>query len=40
VRNDGARFLIVPGHATIEGEDVVRENERYAVAEKRSGRPL
>jgi hypothetical protein len=34
VRANGARYLIVPGHATIEAEDVVAENERYAVAEK------
>jgi glutathionylspermidine synthase len=36
VRGARARFLIVPGHPTIEGEEVVAENERYAVAEKSS----
>jgi hypothetical protein len=39
VRDDQARFLILPGHATVEGEDVVTENERYAVVEKSSLRP-
>ena len=34
VRSDEARFLIVPGHQTIDGEDVVTQNETFAVVEK------
>jgi hypothetical protein len=34
VRSDDSRFVIVPGHATIDGEGVVTENERFAVVEK------
>ena len=34
VRDDRAHYLIVPGHLTIEGEDVVSKNDRYAVVEK------
>lgn len=34
VRSDEARFAIVPGHQTIDGEDVVTQNETFAVVEK------
>jgi hypothetical protein len=34
VRDDEHRFLIVPGHVTIEGEDVVAQGDGYAVVEK------
>ena len=34
VRSDDSRFVIVPGHATIDGEGVVIENERYTIVEK------
>jgi hypothetical protein len=34
VRSDDSRFVIVPGHTTIDGEGVVIENERYAIVEK------
>ena len=34
MRSDDSRFVIVPGHATIDGEGVVIENERYAIVEK------
>ena len=39
VRDHRTLFLIVPGHATVAGEDVITENERYAVAEKSSVSP-
>jgi hypothetical protein len=34
VRDDDARFMIVNGHATVAGEDVVEVREGYAVVEK------
>jgi hypothetical protein len=34
VRSEESRFVIVPGHATIDGEGVVTENERFSVVEK------
>jgi hypothetical protein len=34
VRSDDSRFIIVPGHPTVDGEGVVTENERFAVIEK------
>jgi hypothetical protein len=34
VRSDDSRFIIVPGHPTVDGERVVTENERFAVVEK------
>jgi hypothetical protein len=34
VRSEDSRFVIVPGHATIDGEGVVTENERFSVVEK------
>jgi hypothetical protein len=36
IRGRDANYLIIPGHPMIEGEDVVCENERYAVVEKRA----
>jgi hypothetical protein len=39
VRDHRALFLIVPGHARVAGEDVISENERYAVVEKSTVRP-
>ena len=37
VRSVPTRFLIVPGHEIAAVEDVVQENERFAVVEKRPG---
>jgi hypothetical protein len=34
VRSEDSRFVIVPGHATIDGEGVVTESERFSVVEK------
>jgi hypothetical protein len=34
VRGEASHFFIVPGHRTIEGEDVVTDNGRFAVVEK------
>jgi hypothetical protein len=34
VRDDDARFVILSGHATVTGENVVEEHEGYAVVEK------
>ena len=34
VRSEDSRFVIVPGHATIDGEGVVTENERFSIVEK------
>lgn len=34
VRGADSRFLIVTGHLTIEGEDVVEEGDGYTVVEK------
>jgi hypothetical protein len=34
VRSEDSQFVIVPGHATIDGEGVVTENERFSVVEK------
>jgi hypothetical protein len=39
VRADKSHFVIVPGHKTIEGEDVVDEHKDYAVVAKRASRP-
>ncbi|MDQ3859575.1 MAG: hypothetical protein M3327_14220 [Actinomycetota bacterium] len=40
VRSVPTRFLIVPGHEIAEVEEVVQENERFAVVEKRPGLPV
>jgi hypothetical protein len=34
VRDTDSRFLIVPGHQTIDGEHVVEERDNYNVVEK------
>lgn len=34
VRDADMRFLIVPGHPTIEGENVVAEGDGYLIVEK------
>jgi hypothetical protein len=34
VRAHATRFVIVPGHETPEGEEVVERNDRYWVVEK------
>jgi hypothetical protein len=34
VRSEDSRFVIVPGHATIDGEGVATDNERFSVVEK------
>jgi hypothetical protein len=34
VRSEDSQFVIAPGHATIDGEGVVTENERFSVVEK------
>jgi hypothetical protein len=39
VRTDPAQFVIVPGHESPEVEDVVMQNERYAVVRKHPGAP-
>lgn len=39
VRAVSTRFLVVPGHEIPDLEDVVQENERFAVVEKRPGLP-
>ena len=36
VRGEDARFLIVNGHATVAGEEVVEDRGEYAVVEKAS----
>jgi hypothetical protein len=33
-RSDDSRFIIVPGHPTVDEEGVVTEDERFAVVEK------
>jgi hypothetical protein len=35
VRSEDSRFVIVPGHPTLDGEGVVTQNDRFAVVEKR-----
>ena len=39
VRENPAQFVLVPGHEMPEVEDVVMQNERYAVVRKHSGVP-
>jgi hypothetical protein len=39
VRAVATRFLVVPGHEIPDLEDVVEENERFAIVEKRPGVP-
>jgi hypothetical protein len=39
VRADAAQFVIVPGHEAPDVEDVVVQNERYAIVRKREGEP-
>ena len=39
VREDAARFLIVPGHETLDTEDVVEAHDDYYVVQKREGGP-
>ena len=34
VRTSDTRFLIVPGHQTIKGENIVEPHDHYAVVEK------
>jgi hypothetical protein len=36
VRSYPERYVILPGHPTIEGETVVSDNGRFQVAEKRT----
>ncbi len=39
VRASATRFLVVPGHELRDVEDVVEENDRFTVVEKRRGFP-
>ena len=39
VRDNPAQFVLVPGHEMPEVEDVVMQNERYAVVRKHPGVP-
>jgi hypothetical protein len=34
VRSDESSFIVVPGHATVDKERAVAENERFAVVAK------
>lgn len=39
IRAKPNRYVIVPGHATIEGENVVEDNEHFHVVEKEHDGP-
>jgi len=39
VRSDPRRFVVIRSHLAPDVEDVVSENDRFVVVEKREGRP-
>jgi hypothetical protein len=39
IREDGASFLVLPGHEDLAVEEVVERDDRYLVVRKRPGEP-